>query len=291
MNFLKRLFNRMKRYEKELLNHLSGNTNIDNVPLQNVKNAMGSIGFVKGNPLTKTDINISVNIYYVDIAIGNLLPAAALPAVLQQGVFPIYIFGLMDYLGGYRRAEQTITHNPSLWGGYTTVATPGFGIFNNEVFWSNVTSVAAVFGNLVVGGDFVSFYTAVVGGVRYVAMIVIHCNNVSYGTFLNSFVSDLITVNTLRYILPIANINQFDNTLLFIYQTLFGKSVSDQIDPRMYITSKDFQQQICDIPVNLPIDKALIMAFYLNATCQQVNFILFVEKVEALTNRPKRLTY
>ena len=75
----------------------------------------------------------------------------------------------------------------------------------------------------------------------YSAEVIIHCENVAYATFLNSFVSDLITINTLRYIVPIANINQFINPVVFGYQTLFGKLYTDNIDPRNFITSTDFQ--------------------------------------------------
>jgi hypothetical protein len=128
-------------------------------------------------------------------------------------------------------------------------------------------------------------YVATVAAVNYAALISIHCDNVAYGTFLNSFVSDLITIDTIRYIVSIANINQFINPLLFAYQTLFGKLFTDSIDPRMYITNKDFQQQICDIPVNLPIDKAVMILTNINPACQNFSLMLFVSKVEPLTHK------
>lgn len=117
----------------------------------------------------------------------------------------------------------------------------------------------------------------------FTAEIIVHCNNVAFGTFLNSFVSDLITINTLRYMVPIANINQFINPLKFGYQTLFGKTFTDDIDPRNYITSRDFQQQISDIPINLPIDKQMMLGVQINFDCPTFDMILFVEKVEPLT--------
>lgn len=119
----------------------------------------------------------------------------------------------------------------------------------------------------------------------YTAEIVIHCNNVDYGTFLNSFVSDLITLDTIRYIVPVANINQLINPVIFATQTLFGKLATDNIDPRIYITNKDFQPQISDIPINLPIDKSIILGFNIDFNCQQLSLILFVKKVEALTHK------
>ena len=132
-------------------------------------------------------------------------------------------------------------------------------------------------------GDMIILLTEVAFGFTF--MIRIRCQNVAYGTFLNSFVSDLITIDTIRYIVPIANVNQFINPLIFGMQTLFGKLSSDSIDPRNYITSKDFQQQIADIPVNLPIDKNILLAFQLDVFCQHLSMILFVQKIEALTHK------
>ena len=136
-------------------------------------------------------------------------------------------------------------------------------------------------------GDCVTTYSAYnyPDPILYTCEVIIHCNNVAYGTFLNSFVSDLITINTLRIIVPIANINQFINALTFGYQTLFGKTYTDDIDPRMYITSTDFQQQICDIPINLPIDKAAMLMTYVDILCTNFQIILFVEKIESLTHK------
>ena len=130
------------------------------------------------------------------------------------------------------------------------------------------------------------FFDAAGGGVpNFLAWVIVHCNNVAYGTFLNSFVSDLITIDTIRYIVPIANVAQFINPITFATQSLFGKVYSDNIDPRLYITSRDFQQQISDLPINLPIDKSLMMATQIDVFCQQLSFVLFVKKVEPLTHK------
>ena len=121
----------------------------------------------------------------------------------------------------------------------------------------------------------------------YVAEIIVHCTNLPYGTFLNSFSSDLITMDTFRYIVPnnLAGINQLTNPLWFYYQNLFGKLFVDNIDPRLFITPKDFQQQISDIPLHLPINKAVEVGSYMNFNCPMISFVMFVEKVESLTHK------
>ena len=168
-------------------------------------------------------------------------------------------------------------------GEYSYISDPPVGILGYNK--NTVLSQNAVRGDLVATYSAFSYPNPNL----YTAEVVVHCNSVSYGTFLNSFVSDLITVETLRYSVPIANINQFINPLSFIYQTLFGKTFNNDIDPRMYITNTDFQQQICDIPIKFPIDKNLLIGTYINFDCPSFDLTLFVKKVEALTLRKKYL--
>jgi hypothetical protein len=212
---------------------------------------------------------------------GGYIAPAALPVALQT-TLPAYIFGLTDFYGGFPKAN--------------TILPPGLGWFRsgfNQVADCGIVGYTFVptFGVAplppYVNGDLVMmFWDVLPGGIpNFIAWVVIHCNNVAYGTFLNSFVSDLITIDLIRYIVPIANINQLANPVFFGTQSLFGKTKFDSIDPRMYITSRDFQQQIADIPVNLPIDKTLMTGFQLDVFCQQVSWVLFVKKVEPLTHK------
>ena len=117
-------------------------------------------------------------------------------------------------------------------------------------------------------------------GTIYQCFITVHCTNLPYGTFLHSFSDDIIILSGLRYSVPIANINQLIHPLIFGYQTLFGKLKTDTVDPRTYITAAAFQQQIADIPINLTIDKNLMMCFRLDFDCQLIGFNLFVQQVK-----------
>jgi hypothetical protein len=267
----------MRHYEKTLLSHLQeDNSQGKNDPLADVKNAMGEIAYSAGNPLTKTEITLNISVRFFDAANNPVLPPA-LPVNLQTSV-PIYLFGLTDFYGSYFKSNII---NPGQ-GGWDLATTnlPPMGIVGRDRSLVTLSRDDYVFGDLylvVEGNLFLPNYTF--------AEIRVHCANVAYGTFLNSFVSDLITINTLRYIVPIANINQFVNPFIFGYQTLFGKTSIDSIDPRMYITSTDFQQQICDIPINLPIDKAALLTYQMNYDCGDSSILLFVEKVEPLTHK------
>ena len=272
----------MRSYEKRLLGHLQeDNSQGKNDPLADVKNAMGQIAYSAGNPLTKTEITIRINIYYLDGA-NVLQPPANLPVVYRT-TFPVLLFSLTDFYGGFKRSLTINPLTPLL---YFAAPIDAFylGIWGVSLF--RILGIGNVIDTYPDEGDLIyMFKWNFPGGPNWTAIIIIHCNNVAYGTFLNSFVSDLITINTLRLIVPIANINQYVNGLTFGYQTLFGKTSYDTVDPRMYITNTDFQQQICDIPINLPIDKACMLNYQLNWDCVSSQVILFVEKVEPLTHK------
>lgn len=263
----------MRDYEKQLLNHLQSDEAVTNdIPLKNIKNALGSVAYVKGNPLTKTEIALQVQSFFWDAIAGVPLLPAALPPFLQTSL-PVYLFSLTDFYGAFVKSSIICPLRP---------------VWNQAAVFSGIVGrdLPAVPGTIGVNGDLQFNYVYVDAlPTAITCTIVIHCNNVAYSTFLNSFVSDLITLNTIRCIVPIANINQFINPLIFGYQTLFGKTYSDSIDPRNYITATDFQQQIADIPINLPIDKAAMVCFQLDVFCQLFSFVLFVEKVEPLTHK------
>ena len=267
----------IKHYEQRLLNHLRSEHKPEGI-LSDVRASMGELAYVKGNPLTKTEIMLKIDVFYYGGAPAGFILPLALPAVLQISL-PCYLLGLTDSYGGY--LKSTIINpirNPWM------LATMGVGISFLGIWNYNINTppLVALF-PLFISGDLVLIFYSAVGGVNYFGIVRVRCSNVAYGTFLHSFVSDLITISTLRYSVPIANINQFVNPLIFGYQTLFGKITTNTVDPRMYITPKDFQQQVCDIPIHLPIDKALMLGFQIEFNCVNSTMILFVEKVEPLT--------
>jgi len=256
----------MRDYEKRLLDHLQ-NDNPPDVPLAEVRQAMGHIGQTVGNPLSKTEIALTITSIFTSTAGGPavVIAPAGLPVNLQSSL-PVIIFGLTDWHGGFLASFR----NCPIGGGW--VRQTGFGI---QGF--NINNPFAATGDMIFTYD---------DALTTQANIIIHCNNVSYGTFLNSFVSDLITISHIRYFVP--NINQFVNPIIFAYQTLFGKVSTDSIDPRLYVLGKDPQQQICNIPINLSIDKNLMVSLQMSVFCQAINWVLFVEKVEPLTHKKTR---
>lgn len=261
----------MNTGEKELLKQFKTKNN--HKPFENIRSEIGELRYIPGNPKFKAEISIQVNKYYFqDMGGGVLVPVlpAALPGILQVSI-PIYLFGLTDYLGGYAKSRNVKPVIGAWWLQQYVIWTPGVP---NPAF-----PLAQI-------GDLVFVYNAGALGNNYICLVYIHCNNVAYGTFLNSFVSDIIVLNMLRYTVPIANLNQLVNELTFGYQSLFGRVKTDSTDPQTYITQQTFQLQIADIPISLPIDKNIFMTTYMQFDCMVMNFILAVSQIKPLTLKP-----
>lgn len=269
----------MKTSERDLLTKLKSVKQHD--PVASVRNSLGAIKHVVGNPMMKAEINLSITTHFFNAAGVEIAPAA-LPLPMQTSL-PVYLLGLTDYYGGFLKSLNIIP---------LTLPWQLFDFFGAPANFSGINQRSA---NPFIAGalPFVEYGDLILQYWNPITIdsciVIVHCNNVAYGTFLNSFVSDLITIDRIRYFVPIANINQFLNPLVFANQTLFGKTDSDSVDPRLYITPGVFQQQIADIPLNLPIAKSVMLGFQLDVFCQQVNLVLFVNKVEPLTHRQTKI--
>jgi hypothetical protein len=266
----------MKRSEKSLLNSLRNiqPTNSEET-LRNVKNSLGSLGKAVGNPLTKNELSITTDVYYCDVALHVLIAPAALPLANQNSPIPVWYFGLTDMYGAYQKARFLAPLDNVSW------------FYLNSGFW-NYNLFAGIDASVLIAGvndgDYLVQYVCMTNG-NLRAVIRISCQNVAYATLVHSLMSDIIFLNTIRYSLVLANILQFANSLKIGHLSTFGKLNIDTIDPRLYILPTSPQQTISDIPVKIPIDKSIIIATFIEITCQHFNFILFVEKIEVLTKR------
>jgi hypothetical protein len=275
----------MKKYvNSDLINELiERDINIlRNDPLSDIKNEMGELARLNGNPLFSAEIHLRVNIHYIDAVAGIEIAPLALPQILQVPV-PVHLFGLTDLHGGFHNCEK-LNKIPLIIGGWTNEV---LFALNNGIWNTEIEGFAPVMNAIPQRGDFVSIYWVndplLLPFTAYWMLLIIHCTNVAYGTLLNSFVSDLIRVNRIRYILNPADIEQFNNPLSFGYQSLLGKFVVNNIDPKLYQLPTEFQNNISDIKINFPIDKKLIISTMINFGVQELNFIFFIEKIEPLT--------
>jgi hypothetical protein len=149
-----------------------------------------------------------------------------------------------------------------------------------------------IFNNLALNGDLLFLvpmagFVAGAAGTTHTAEILVRCTNVPYTSFLAALASDLVTINMIRYVVPVAAVAQFTRQLTLVKSSLFGKSSQDTLDPQAFITPSTFQPQICDIPLTLPVDKNIAIAttiMYTAVVPIVSSMTVTVEAINKLTN-------
>jgi hypothetical protein len=254
----------MKRSEKLLLDNLRNKKAINTEePLKNVKNSLGKIGQLVGNPLTKNEISINVDVFFCDNALHVIIAPAAIP-VANQRPMPLYLFGLTDMYGNYVKSWPLTLSDP-VWANPMQTGFVGYNL--------NAAPIDAILMLQLQNGDYVIFWQI---NVNTQALIRVRCENIAYSTLVHSLMSDIIYINTIRYNVLAAAILQYTHSLKLASLSTFGKLAVDSIDPRLFILPTSPQQNIADIPIKSPFDKTMIIATAIDFTCQHISFILFV---------------
>lgn len=258
----------MKAARRKLLDTLKGKQSVNSEEqFRNIKTSLGSLAHVPGNPLTKSEFSINVDVFFVDVAAHAIVAPALVPAAAQTPL-PVYFFGTNDMYSAYHTARFFAPINPN-WG------LTGSGFWNYNY---NGIGIDAVLQLILEDGDYILYYAPAAGG-NIRAMVRIRCENVPYSSLVHSLMRDTIIINTIRFSTPLASILQYTHPLTFTHVSLLGKIASDTIDPRLYILPTNPQQTISDIPIKLPFDNKMIVSTQIDFTCQHFNWILFTEIV------------
>lgn len=241
-----------------------------------------------GNPGFVAQFDISILLKYFTVAAGfggaytNITAAALLAAQPTLATkFPAFVFGNSDFDGGFARlrAQFPVT----IWA-FDTPFIYGRDSNASPALLGNYYAAGSA-AQLVVG-DLVIPFTAVLGGVNYVAMVIVRCNQVAYGTLLGALSSDTFKLNMLRYIMSdttAVGLAQYTNQITIFKQSLFGKNASDYVSPNSFKIPEQQQTGIIDIPLKKGIDKQVAYASYVNYDAVNVQWSLFVEVVDKLT--------
>jgi hypothetical protein len=142
-----------------------------------------------------------------------------------------------------------------------------------------------VVGAIIGDGIFLYYNPADGAGGSYVA-VVIHCNQIAYGSLLEATNSDRFVISTIRYSLPNPTVlTQYGEQVNYLYQGLFGKSVTDSLNPLSYKEPTQFQTGVIDIPLGSNgwgIDKYSEFGGYIIPT-QVMTWSIFIESETRLT--------
>lgn len=236
------------------------------------------LGAAQGNPQFQAQFDLTIRPLYYSVAAGVYTPVlpAALPVDLRSVQLNAFIFGNSDYASGFAKLKsqfpvQGWTYDrPFVYGS-------GYAAINNVPLTATVT-------NSLVAGDLVITYNAVSGGTNYVALVVVRCTQVAYGTLLDAINSDTFVQNMIRYIIADnTQYAQYNNNIFVCKQSLFGKFDSDFVSPNSFKMPEQMQDGVIDIPLIKGIDKQIALATSVNPTVGQIQLSFFVATVQKLT--------
>lgn len=263
----KRLYNRMN----------TRSSSMELLPGGNVSQSSGinaQINQIVGNPAFKAEVSFQITVrYYSQATVGT--PAAVVPPAGQQNPLPVYLFGHIDEAAQYARARQLVPGGAGFNYADMKVINVGSGVVSYQPLPHAAASVeyisGTIFNNIALPGDILFLipmtgFVAAAAATTVTAEVLIHCPNVPYSSLLQALSSDLVTLNMIRYVVPVAAVAQLAQQITFIKGSLFGKVSTDTLDPQTFITPGTFQPQIADIPITLPVDKNLIVATQIQYT-------------------------
>lgn len=204
-------------------------------------------------------------------SIGGFPEVEILPALLDNSLktkIPITLFGLTDYFGSYVASFQVLPLiNP--WG-------------NNQITRLIVKFSNTVNYNYEKRGQLINIYQSSLNGGAdiYTYYSNIYCNSVAYGTLLNNLSDSIYLIKSIKVVFNNANITQLDNPLLFSKQNINGKLITDSIDLKTFVLPSSFNQTIVDIPLNIILDKNLMINQYIEFDCTNIQYIFTLIKIK-----------
>jgi hypothetical protein len=244
------------------------------------KKPMGgiSMGKTKGNPAFSAQFDIAAYVKFYTLTSGAYtgIAASALSATLKTKL-PVFLFGFNDWRSGYPKMIQTFP--VSVWS-YSIPFIYGK---------SEVTSLAldsTVKADLIAGDLVIPFTSALPGsGTTSLALVIIRCTQVAFGTLLESLASDRFVLNKIRYVVPdetATSLAQYAQNIGMFKQSLFGKFDSDYLSPNSYKVPEQQQKNLIDIPLKIGIDKQRALSTYINYDVSYFSWSIFVWTVKKL---------
>lgn len=156
--------------------------------------------------------------------------------------FPVFLFGQSDFEGAFK-------------GGYSFLPNiSGFTLTNIRILDAT---------GIIPNGDIGDLVFTYISGTTTIN-ILIHCQQVAYGTLLAATSSDTFITNLIRYALPsTVNVLQYNESVTIFKQSLFGKTERDSFNPNSYKNPNQQQPNIIDIPVGITINKRTELGLYI----------------------------
>lgn len=237
----------------------------------------------KYNPDFDAQFNINFNLLYFTVAAGVYTSKTAAQILAAQAQLatklPFFLFGQSDFLAGFAKAQGQFP----LQGGWTYEAPFIFGTNGYNGSSTSAGVLDATARAALLPGDLVQPFSAVLGGVTYVAFAQISCTDVGYGTLLAATSSDRFLINLVRITqndTSTTGLNQFAQKISWFKQSLFGAFASDTAGPNAFKMPENLQSGIIDVPLVKAINKESLMGTYLLYTTTQLSWAIFVKTIK-----------
>jgi len=245
--------------DKNLLLNILSTENSDN---DNVLRKFG----VKGNykVLQKFELPFTYTTEFYD-EFFNLINPLLLPKPLQIN-YNIPLFGLVDYFSAYYTSDNVIM--------------PQSNVFvTNDIGIAGFNYKPII--NPWVKGDMIRELTSVAFNDYYAKLTLTSSGTtMAYGTILNSLLDTKYIIEDVQIRIDTNNINVFDNPLMLTKLNMNGKIETDTIPLRAFIAPSNFQTSIVKIPLNVLLDKNLLINFAVPYNVQTVFFIFKLLKIK-----------
>ena len=273
----------MRNYEKRFMNMIGGHADAfdhaDAAPPNGAQKVVPvNIG---SNPQNTATFNLKFLTYYFTLTGGTYtkIAAAAVNAGLQSAL-PFFIFGSNDFFSGFKKIKGQFPIN-SNW----SYGTPG--VWGRDLF-TNLALDATVTGYLQTGDLVIPFTSALPGaGTTTLALNIVRCPEIGYGTLVGELLSDRFIVSGIRYVLDdTTKIDQYSNQIQFHNLSIFGKFENDQLTPNDFKVPEQYQNGIVDIKIGGQwgkIDKHKGWGFFNNYDNISQGWTVFVSSVDKLS--------
>jgi hypothetical protein len=255
--------------------------NADAPPVISQRPAGAKLAAVKGNPQFSAQFDISFALRFFTVVTATGVYTQIAPAALNvalQTQLPVFVFGNSDFASGFANIRRAFPLNtwvygrPGIW---------GKDDFSEFAFDATVTSTLML-------GDLVIPYTSALpgAGTTTVGLAIVRCSQVAYGTLLDALNSDRFVMNMIRYNLPdTTQVAQYNNNIGIFNLSLFGKFNQDFVSPNSYKKPEQFQNGFIDVPLKMGIAKQDSLGMYVNYTCVDITWSVFVWTVRKLTEQ------
>lgn len=251
------------------------NDNVDHADAMDPKSTLGQ-GIGNPNFVAQFDVSLIPQFYTVAAGTYTQITAAALLAAQPTLAtkLPAFVFGNSDFASGFATLKQRFPL--AVWT-YDAPFIYGSGYQGTQFGVLDATIKAQLqFGDLVI-----PIY-AVLGGTNYLAITIVRCGQVGYGTLLSANNSDMFKTNLVRYNVPdttATSLAQYQNKIFTYRQSLFGKAENDSWSPNSFKVPEQMQSNIIDIPAKATIDKEASLSTYINYNVSSVEWNVFVSLV------------